>query len=192
MSAMEKDPRKLSLHNEEVWRDIPEFEGYAASNLGKIKSKDRTVIYKNGVSHRMKGKILPASIKSKGNHYLRVVLSVNTKEIGIYVHQLVLLAFDGILSDRKYQTRHLDGNKFNNCLHNLEYGSSKRNHEDRILHGTLPKGEDCTVSKLTERQVKMIRKELNEGKPYKVLAKEYKISTFTVYDIRRRKTWKHI
>ncbi|MDM8222537.1 NUMOD4 domain-containing protein [Limosilactobacillus vaginalis] len=43
----------------EIWKDIPKYEGYyQVSTMGRVKSLDRTIVYKNGVKHRYRGQIL--------------------------------------------------------------------------------------------------------------------------------------
>jgi hypothetical protein len=67
-------------------------------------------------------------------------LSVKLSKAGVtkttYVHELVLLAFEGprpkIVS--RSEIRHLDGDRFNNALTNLKYGTVKENAADRKLH----------------------------------------------------------
>jgi hypothetical protein len=67
-------------------------------------------------------------------------LSVKLSKAGVtktrYVHQLVLLAFVGPRPklDEKGEIRHLDGDKMNNQLANLVYGTQKENMADRKLH----------------------------------------------------------
>jgi len=56
----------------------------------------------------------------------------------------------------------------------------------------LTRGEDIANSKLTEAAVRQIRKQADEGVAAKDLAKQYKVSRDTIYDVVKRKTWKHV
>jgi hypothetical protein len=70
------------------------------------------------------------------NQYPSVKLSKAGITKTMYVHELVLLAFEGnrpATIDRA-EIRHLDGNKLNSNLSNLKYGTIKENVADRKLH----------------------------------------------------------
>ena len=106
----------------EEWKDIPWYEWrYQASTLGRIKSMPR----KTGFVYR-KEKILKVSPKNNG--YYRVCLDYKTK----HLHRIILLTF---VWDSNLQVNHIDGNKANNKLDNLEYVTQSENmlHSIRIL-----------------------------------------------------------
>ena len=100
----------------EEWRDVPGFEGlYQVSNAGRLKS------YKKNAT----GKIL--KLTNRTGDYLRVVLQgkgKNQKSIG--VHRLVALVFIPN-PDNLPQVNHIDGNKQNNKIDNLEWCSQSEN-----------------------------------------------------------------
>ena len=106
---------------EEIWKDIPNYKGlYQVSNLGKVKS-----LYG-------KGKILKPNIDKDG--YERVALCKEKKRKDLFVHRLVAITFIPNL-ENKSQINHIDGNKQNNCVDNLEWCSCKENivHSIKIL-----------------------------------------------------------
>jgi len=107
----------------EIWKDIPDYEGlYQVSNLGRVRSLDRVIKGKSGCKRLKREKILKNSSNSKG--YLFVCLCKDSNLKRYLVHRLVCLAFIG-KSDKTVD--HLDENKQNNCLTNLEYVSMKEN-----------------------------------------------------------------
>ena len=110
----------------EIWKDIPGYEGYyQASNMGRIKSIEREIVYSNGVKKTIKEKILKNTFDG---HYMKVILSKNGLKKQIRVHRLVLLTFERRNKDT--MINHIDGNKLNNKLDNLEWSNAK----DNTLH----------------------------------------------------------
>lgn len=104
----------------EEWRDIKNYEGrYQVSSFGRVKS--------------LKGleKILKPDYR---NEYLYVVLYKNHKSKAIAVHRLVAKMFIPN-PENKVQVNHIDGNKTNNKVKNLEWCSPKENviHSNRVL-----------------------------------------------------------
>lgn len=128
----------------EEWRDIPGFEGYyQASNLGRIRSVDRTVIRHGGYRAagkpiRYKGKIISPHVNSSG--YYLVTLYKRRKGTAKYVHILVATCFIEN-TENKREVNHIDGNKLNNSVENLEWVTSSENklHAIRVLGTTKPK-----------------------------------------------------
>ena len=122
----------------EIWKDVFGYEGfYQISNLGNVKSLDRTI--KNKASKR-RGEYY-VSIKSrcpkqnKGiDGYLRVDLCKDRKHKNFLVHRLVALHFipnPGMLS----QVNHIDGDKTNNCVKNLEWCTQAENATHAVKTG---------------------------------------------------------
>lgn len=100
----------------EEWKDIPEYEGlYQVSNLGNVKS------LKFG-----KQKLLKPQINSRG--YYQVRLWKNSKGSIIKVHQLVAMSFlNHIRNGLKLVVNHIDLDKTNNHIHNLEVITQREN-----------------------------------------------------------------
>jgi|SRR5699024_3076678 len=95
----------------EEWRDIPGYENhYQASVLGRIRS--------------VKKEVYTLNPSAPSNRYKRVTLSKNGIKKQHSVHRLVLSAFSG---ESNQQVNHMDGNKENNELSNLEYCTPTEN-----------------------------------------------------------------
>lgn len=109
----------------EIWKTVPEYESYQVSNMGNVKSIDR--LSSNG--RKLKGKTMSQVEGTDG--YLSVALCKNGKTRHIAVHRLVMLAFVG-RPKQGYQVNHIDENKLNNQLSNLEYVTRIEN----CNHGT--------------------------------------------------------
>ena len=131
----------------EIWKDIPGYEGlYKVSNLGRIRSLNHIARYRNkygGVSVcEIKGVIKRPSQSGngykKGNGYLSVTLSKDGVSERMNVHRIVATVFIPNPGN-KPQVNHLDGNKSNNRVDNLEWCTAEENmrhctHITKTLH----------------------------------------------------------
>ena len=109
----------------EIWKDIPNYQGlYQVSNLGNVKSLERLV--KGKINLRInKEKVLKPTVDFHG--YCVVVL-YNLGAKRIKVHQLVAICFlNHKLCGHKLVVNHIDGNKLNNNLKNLEIVTQREN-----------------------------------------------------------------
>ena len=124
----------------EIWKDIPNYEGlYQVSNLGRVKSLDRVVTFKNGTKRLFKGVIRKQTI-DKANRCC-VKLCKNNKEENCYVHSLVALSFIGE-RPKGYVVAHYDGNPQNNNISNLRYDLYRENMIDICRQGSkIPLGK---------------------------------------------------
>jgi len=110
----------------EVWKDIKGYEKlYQVSNLGKVRSLDRLVVYKNGRKRLWHGVILKKMTQKTG--YLTVNLSKNGKQDYFFVHHLVVLNFLDHTISRKKVIDHIDDDKENNTLKNFQIISHREN-----------------------------------------------------------------
>lgn len=125
--------KKIELFNEE-WREIHDYPNYEVSNFGRVRSKEREVTqfgHKKNYTRIMKGKVLQQRKQNAG--YLVVWLSVEGKKKAITVHRLVATAF---VKGNGNDVNHIDGNKINNRVDNLEWVTHSNNieHAYRVLH----------------------------------------------------------
>jgi len=117
---------------QEIWRDIKDYEGYyQVSNLGNVRSLDRTLKNKNGLYTR-KGKMLKKLINSKG--YYVVNLRKNCTHKIQTIHRIIAETF--ISNKNNYPcVNHIDGNKLNNSLDNLEWCTYSHNIKEAFRLG---------------------------------------------------------
>ena len=114
----------------EVWKDITNYNGYQVSNLGRVRTYNKTTYTKkHGVRH-WKNRILKERIDKK-NRMLSVNLYKNGKGKSFLIHRLVAQEFLGFPENKSMTVNHKDGDRLNNKLENLEWLSLK----DNIKHG---------------------------------------------------------
>ncbi|MGN1298135.1 MAG: NUMOD4 domain-containing protein [Clostridia bacterium] len=122
---------------EEVWKDIDGYEGlYQVSNLGRVKSFDRYVKNKMSNKNIKKGRVLRPCVSKYG--YLNVNLVKNTKGKTSAIHRLVAIAFIEN-PENKLCVNHIDGNKKNNNVYNLEWVTHSENNIHAIKTGLRKK-----------------------------------------------------
>ena len=128
---------------------------------------------------------------SKTNGYLYVCMMESGRQVNYWVHRLVLEAFVSPCPE-KMECRHLDGDRLNNCLSNLKWGTKEENMMDRKMHGKNmngPIGEKHGHAKLTNFDVLDILEAQKNGITQRSIARKYGIDQSTVSGIVRGKRW---
>lgn len=113
----------------EIWRDIKGYEGlYQVSNLGRIKRicDSITIGIYGQIIVRHRNNIIKGFKGKRQNDYWRVYLYKNGKRKKYTVHILVYTSFFGEIPDG-YQVNHIDENKDNNSIFNLNLLTPKEN-----------------------------------------------------------------
>ena len=117
----------------EIWLPIENYENlYEVSNLGRVRRLESFVNGKAGSKRKVSGKILKPMAQQNG--YLFVTLCKNGIGRSFTLHRLVSTAFLP-KSDKKFQVNHLDEDKTNNTVENLEWCTAKEN----VNYGTRTK-----------------------------------------------------
>ena len=177
----------------EEWKDIAGWEGlYAVSSHGQVKSYDRLVTESNGKTRIHKGRLV--TLKKTGCYH-GVSLFLYGLGHRYYAHRLVAEAFIPNPGGRK-EVNHKDGNKFNNCVLNLEWATRSENAKHAHRMGLmnpppLLKGESQHSAKLTEHDVKQIRKAFKSGMGT-ILAQKYGVTPRSIYGVINGRTWQHV
>lgn len=125
---------------EEIWKEIPGYEGsFEVSNLGNFRSKDRQVPSRWGGTRLYPGKPLKVEVMEDG--YKRIVLMQNAKKKRYMCHRLVAKTFIPNTENKPF-VNHIDGDRGNNCVENLEWCTQSEN-EQHAVHtlGKTMKGK---------------------------------------------------
>ena len=131
----------------EIWKDILNYEEqYQVSNLGNIRSKDRTVKTKGNGTRIVKGAIKKLCINKRG-YVITALSKPDTPLWTVTVHQIVAQAFMPNFV-KGTEINHIDGNKLNNAASNLEVSNPSHNQFHAVRTGLTPK-----VGKSTYRNV---------------------------------------
>lgn len=159
---------------QEIWKRFRDTD-YQVSNLGNVFS-----VYN--------GKQLKPFMNDR---YLVVDLFAYTVRQRIAVHRVVAIAFIENPDNKEY-VNHIDGNKLNNCVDNLEWVTASENSIHAVATGLSPTGEAKTLAKLTEKDVLEIQAAFEAGEKDFVLAEKYGVTSGVISSIRLGKTWKHV
>lgn len=147
---------------EEIWKDIKDYEGqYQVSNFGNVKSLNYFVINTKGFRHFHEGKLMHPYREKYG--YMIVCLTKNRKHKNVKVHRLVAEAFIPN-PENKPQVNHIDGDKTNNKVENLEWCNNAENITHAYKSGLTyyTKGRQDNFEKIKiDNSVKVIQMDLD-------------------------------
>lgn len=160
----------------EVWKPVIGWEDcYQVSNLGRVKSEYQILKPK------------------KGNQpYYSVSLSREGKVDFRRIHRLVAQAFVPN-PEGKGVVDHIDNNKLNNMVDNLQWMTVKENTSKAFSEGRMPTGEQVLGSKLTKVKVLEIKALYNLGDiTQALLGEQFGVSRQQISKIVNNKQWRHI
>ena len=154
---------------QEEWRPVIGFEGwYSVSNKGRVRRE-------RPVPGTRKGKIL----KPQTTRYARVILSCNNQIKALAVHRLVAAVFLGPLP-HGHQLHHKNGNKLDNRIENLEYVTPSQNIRYAFRDGLKHYGELHHQAKLTNAEVRKIKR-LKGKRSTECVAQQYGVTSTAIY-----------
>lgn len=163
----------------EIWKPIPDFPGYEASNLGRVQSFKKNQSGKWVIADQPQRILKPNWV----GRYLRVVLCCSGVHYSRKVHRLVLESFVG-QRPKGMVSCHNDCNPANNRLDNLRYDTPMGNAHDGV-------GEHITT-RLTNRKATQVRCLAAQGLSDKELAKRFGVSEATIVRCRTGSSYSYV
>lgn len=159
---------------DEKWEPIKDFENYKISNMGRVVSlKTNTVLIQN----------------LNGRGYYRFMVWKNNKNTGIDTHVLVTNYF---LGDKPtgYQINHIDGDKSNNKVSNLEYITPSENMQHARDNNLHPGAYNSLSEDDVHRVCKLFEDNGGDISPIKLISQlSITTSISNVLRIKYRKNW---
>jgi hypothetical protein len=168
----------------EIWKKIKNYPNYKISNFGNVKREPKYFKNLSGIIKKQLTKF----------GYYRVPLCKNGVFKKFLVSRLVAKTF--ILNPNNLpEVNHKDGNTQNNNVSNLEWCTRSENmlHAFKTGLHSMTKGEQCSWSKLTNKDVLKIRKIYSQGNiSMKKLGQMFGITNETVHGIIHKRYWSHV
>lgn len=153
--------------------------------------KDLYTINDNGeIFSDISGKM---KTRNKGNTEYQIInfMTQEGKKKTYRVHRLVMMAFKPIENMDNLEVNHIDGDKKNNALSNLEWCSASENQKHAFQTGLQQprKGEKSNFSKLTQADIDKIFELRNLGWLQKDIASQIGCTRSNISYILNHKTW---
>lgn len=173
---------------EQIWRKILDSKYYEVSNMGRIRCLGGTIMRSDGKPYRLKAYIMTPQKTRCG--YLLIALHCDLN-IRMSVHRLVMQTFCPCDNMENLQVNHIDGNKANNCLTNLQWVTRQQNMQHAIANGlwtpTYASNHNPNL-KLSDKDIEEIR-ELLQSKKYKQceIARMYNVTESTISTIKHNR-----
>lgn len=143
-----------------------------------------SVTTEGSVINTKTGRVLKTDMNSCG--YLRVTLCKENTPRKFFIHRLVAKTYLDNEGDFP-QVNHIDGNKTNNTIENLEWCTQSINQYHAHANNLQKR-----FTKVSETQVHKICELIGEGLTVRSISETLEISRYIPEDIKRGKTWRHI
>jgi hypothetical protein len=128
--------------------------------------------------------------------YAYVGLYWKGKVVSGYIHRLLMLTFNPIENAQDFEVNHIDLNKSNNDLTNLEWLTHQANiqhaHKMNAWDANGPKGETTITAKLTDENIRQIRILRQAGVTFKAIGAQFGVSNTAIRDVIIGRSWGHV
>lgn len=161
---------------EEIWVQCPRFPAYSVSSHARVRRNTRRVLKQ----------------RTRKDGYVVVTLSVSGRTRPTKVHRLVAEAFLPPPEPWQNCACHRDDDLSNNLPSNLFWGSNMDNVLDKTSKGRAAIGGRHPLSKLTSKDIPIIRERAASGDSWRQIAADFGVSSPVIGSVIHRKTWKHV
>ncbi len=177
---------------DEIWKPVVGYEGfYQVSNTGKVKALRRSGVHVGRwglMEMNFPERIMKNGTSTNGYMYVKLKHPGENPEHKL-IHRLVLEAHHGMPPNDGMHANHIDGDKSNNSLGNLEWCTPLENIRHCIDVLKKKRGEGAGGSKLKEHDIAAIRA---DGRMLKEIAKDYGVTLQAIHLVKARKNWAHV
>ena len=157
----------------------------------KIPNHERYEISKFGVIRNVTNKKIKSQYISSTGYYM-VSFSYNNKSKPQRVHRLIASTFIDNPNNYRF-INHIDGDKLNNSIDNLEWCTHSQNMKHAFETGLINNtGIENGMSKLNEENVIQIKVMLRNGYSQQKIADKFNVSRSCILKINLGKTWGHV
>jgi hypothetical protein len=162
---------------------------YSCTKDGFVYSHNHS---RNDAMNKPVNRRLSQSKNSQG--YVCHVFVIDDLKFTVLAHHAVILFFNREADFFGKCTNHIDANRANNSLENLEIVTQQQNilHAKKLGRLNTAKGEDQGFAKLISSEVIQIKFRINRGDRLVDIANDYKVHRQTIADIKHNKTWRHL
>lgn len=139
---------------EEIWKDIKGYEGlYQVSNFGNVKRLEGKIYsYITNKYETRKEHMIKTRVNNRG--YKITTLSKNSKVKSFAIHRLIAQAF--LPNPNNFEcVNHLDGNKLNNKIDNLEWCTTQQNIQHAYKNNLMTNNKKIDQYSLDNKFIKI-------------------------------------
>lgn len=171
----------------EVWKSIDSDNGLEVSNKGRVRTNLKRYSVER-MTYSNCSELLP---NNNGNGYLQITYKLNGNKKVRYIHRLVAEKF--IKNPKNLpQVNHIDGNKSNNSVENLEWVTALQNIHHAVDNNLTPSGLRSGNANLTANEIGLFQEMIDSGKYSSTdYMKRFGLSRHSVLDILNGKSYKN-
>lgn len=153
--------------------------------------KTTYIVREDGAILNRKGQVMKPKLTRLGYHEYNLYDTANSKRIYHRANRLVAWAFIPNPLNKPF-VNHIDGNKQNNSVSNLEWVTHAENMEHAKLTNLIKRGEDTPVSVYTTEQIEQVCTLMQAGYRNTEIGESVGVSRYVIGEIRAGKCWLHI